>query len=292
MLPVLFHLPTPWGAQPVYAYGLMLALSLIVGYQWTLARARKHGVLSEQHAGNACFLAAIIGLLCGRLLYVASNPMLLEESQARWYELTSGDSMAYGGFFGGALAAFAYLKLKRASFAAFADAAAPAVALGTGLTRIGCYLYGCDFGTPLSDAAPDWLAVLGTFPRWSGEDGLYGSPALFHHLDRYALERGAPHSLPVHPTQLYEVAMAFGLCALALLWERRPRKRFTGELMLLVAAGYAIARYALESLRDEPDKGEVFRFSVAELGSLALLALCALLFSALRRGSPSAPASS
>ena len=28
MYPILFHVPTPWGAIPVYAYGVMLGLSL------------------------------------------------------------------------------------------------------------------------------------------------------------------------------------------------------------------------------------------------------------------------
>ena len=31
MLPILFSLPTPWGSQPVYAYGTLLGLSLLLG---------------------------------------------------------------------------------------------------------------------------------------------------------------------------------------------------------------------------------------------------------------------
>ena len=81
----------------------------------------------------------------------------------------------------------------------------PALALGTVLTRIGCYLYGCDFGTPLGACAPGWLKALGTFPRWHHDDlHVYGSPAWLHHVDRYGLARDSSASLPVHPTQLYE----------------------------------------------------------------------------------------
>ena len=204
--------------------------------------------------------AALAGLLGGRLLYVAVNPMLLEEGGTRWYELTSGGSMAFGGFFGGFVAVAIYARIKGMSLAALADNAAPGLALGTALTRVGCYLYGCDFGTVLGDGAPGWLKRLGTFPRWSGEDGLHGSPALFHHQDRFIVEQGAKVSAAVHPTQLYDALFAlvlFGL-SLALL----KRRAFKGQVIAVVGALYALGRYLLEGLRDEPDKGELVGFTV------------------------------
>ena len=49
MLPVLFTLPTPWGSQPIYAYGVLLGFSLIAGYQifgqTVDARSDPHGDL-------------------------------------------------------------------------------------------------------------------------------------------------------------------------------------------------------------------------------------------------------
>ena len=30
MHPILFEIPTPWGALPIYSYGMMLGFSLIV----------------------------------------------------------------------------------------------------------------------------------------------------------------------------------------------------------------------------------------------------------------------
>ena len=286
MLPVLFHL----GPLPVYSYGLLLSISLLVGWQLTVRLAAKHDELPEDAVSTACLLAALAGLLGGRLLYVAVNADLLEESGTRWYELTSGGSMAFGGFFAGLAAAAIYARLKGISLAALADDAAPGLALGTMLTRIGCYLYGCDFGTVLPDGAPGWLKRLGTFPRWSGEDKLYGSPALFHHQDRFIVPQGAEASAPVHPTQLYDALFALVLFGLA-MWLLK-RRTFRGQVIAVIGGLYAIGRYLMENVRDEPDKGELVGFTVAQLGAIVLFATCAIAYSALRSRSAAAPARS
>jgi phosphatidylglycerol:prolipoprotein diacylglycerol transferase len=278
MHPILFHLPTPWGPQPVFAYGLLLSLSILLGWQLTVRLAQRHGAASEDVASTACLIAAVAGLVGGRALYVLVNGDILEENDARWFELTSGGSMGFGGLLAGFIALAAYLRVKKVPLLPFADAAAPALALGTGLTRIGCYLYGCDFGTRLSEAAPSWLKALGTFPRWSGEGGLHGSPALFHHLDRYGLAREATHSLPVHPTQLYEALLAFVLLGVALVL--LARKRFHGQVIALLGVVYAVSRFALEYIRDEPDRGEIFGFSGGQLGAILLLAAAGIAYAA------------
>src|SRR5687767_4711787 len=132
MHPVLFHL----GSLPVYSYGLMLAISILAGWLLTVRLAKKHDQLPEDAVSTACLIAAIAGLIGGRLLYVAVNADLLEEGGTRWYQLTSGGSMAFGGFFGGLAAAAIYARIKGISLAALADNAAPGLALGTALTRI------------------------------------------------------------------------------------------------------------------------------------------------------------
>src|SRR5260221_581658 len=87
----------------------------------------------------------------------------------------------------------------------WADVAVPSLASGLLLTRIGCYLFGCDFGKPLGIGAPAWLKRLGTFPRWPSDllDGA-GSPAWMQHVNERGLSITSRASLPVHPTELYE----------------------------------------------------------------------------------------
>ena len=281
MLPVLFTLPTPWGPQPIYAYGVLLGLSLIAGYQIAVRVAARMDDLSEDLAGSAYLAGALSGVAGARLLYVLENrESFAEVPIAGWLDVTSGGVTAYGGFLGGLLGAAAYLAYKRAPLAAFADAAAPALALGTVLTRIGCYLYGCDFGVLLPDSAPAWLKALGTFPRWQLDAlDIYGSPAFLYHVDRYGIASDADASLPVHPTQLYESAVGLVLLALSITLLRS--RRFRGQAILAVALAYALFRFAFEYLRDDPERAFAFGFSSAQLISLALLALCALAYSIL-----------
>jgi phosphatidylglycerol:prolipoprotein diacylglycerol transferase len=297
MLPILFTLRTPWGAQPIYSYGVLLGVSLIAGYPLVMRVAARLDQSREELIGNAYLVTAICGVIGSRLLYVLENRELLEESSGAWFDITSGGVSAYGGFLGGLIGAAIYLRAKRASLAAFADACMPSLALGTVLTRIGCYLYGCDFGTPLAASAPGWLKWLGTFPRWEYDDlHVYGSPAWLHHVDRYGLLRDSNASLPVHPTQLYEALAGLVLLGVALALVRR--RAFAGQVALIVAMGYGVWRYLVEYVRDDPERAYAFQLSWAQLISLALVPICAVAYSVLRgrarraqRGEPS-PASS
>ena len=281
MLPVLFTLPLPWGPQPIYAYGVMLGLSLIAGYQLVEQLAVRRTSLSAQVAGGAAVAAALCGLLGARGLYVVENLEALRRAGTSFFDVTSGGVSSYGGFAGGLLGAAAYLRWRRASLADFADVAAPALALGTVLTRVGCYLYGCDFGSVLGKDAPGFLQSLGTFPRWQHDDlGIYGSPALLHHIDRYGLSREATASLPVHPTQLYEALaglLLLGFCAL--LWRNR---RYPGQVVLPFAMAYAAFRFGIEYLRDDPEVSSLAGFTSGQLFSLAMFAAAAITLSVAR----------
>jgi len=277
MLPILFTLNMPWGPQPIYSYGVLLGASLIAGYFVAVRVGQRMDALSEDVLGGAYIAAALCGIAGARLLYVLENRERFEESSASLFDITSGGVAAYGGFLGGLVGAAAYLAWKRASLGAFADAAAPALALGTVLTRLGCYLYGCDFGTPLPETAPRWLAALGTFPRWHHEAlEIYGSPALMHHIEVYGLSTDAVASLPVHPTQLYEALAAVVLLvgSLVLL----GRRRFRGQVILAVAIGYGAFRFAFEYVRDDPERAQLLGFSGAQLISLALVPACAMIY--------------
>src|SRR5579884_2212938 len=179
MHPILFRIPLPHTALKLW---------------WALAAVTA--------------LAALAG---SRILYAVTNP---DEFKSFWdlFALRNGGLVAYGGFIGGLVGSWAYLQPKKIRLLAWADDAVPSLASGLLVTRIGCYLFGCDFGKRLPDGAPHWLQALGTFPHWAagtlamGE----GSPAYVRHLDVY---RGTPleselvkmnTSFPVHPTQLYE----------------------------------------------------------------------------------------
>ncbi|MBN1609577.1 MAG: prolipoprotein diacylglyceryl transferase [Polyangiaceae bacterium] len=242
------------GSIPVYSYGALLAVSFMVGWVSTHRLARADQFPSGPSRG-AFFVAAIVGLIGARASYVLTDPA----ESGTWRELLAmhhGGLVAYGGFLAGLAGSATYLAIKRQPWLLWADAAAPSVAAGLMVTRVGCYLFGCDFGRPLSRDAPAWLQRVGTFPRWEpGNVAGSGSPAWLQHVAERGLSPQAPASLPVHPTQLYE-AIAGGLLLVLALMVRR-RRRFPGQVLLTFGLGYATFRFLVELLRDDAERGSV-----------------------------------
>jgi phosphatidylglycerol:prolipoprotein diacylglycerol transferase len=223
----------------------------------------------------------ISGVVGARALYVVANHAEIG-GVAEWFDLRSGGLVAYGGFLGGFAGAAVHARIKHLALLDLADGAAPAIACGLFLTRIGCYLYGCDFGTRLSDSAPRWFARLGTFPHWPDNSGpLRGSPAYLHHVAAYDLPRDALHSFPVHPTQLYEALLGLLLVGLCLwMFQRRV---FRGQVLLTLCMVYGCVRFFLEYVRDDPERGSAFGFSTSQLISLVLVPIAAVAYSLLRK---------
>jgi phosphatidylglycerol:prolipoprotein diacylglycerol transferase len=105
---------------------------------------------------------------------------------------------------------------------AAADAMAPSVALGLGLTRIGCFLSGCCFGTPTE---LPWGVV---FPPESHAGSIHPG-------------------VPLHPAQLYDALIGFTIFGvlLALDKKRMPRGHLFVTLILLTSA----TRFLLDFVR-------------------------------------------
>ena len=237
---------------PIYSYGAMLCASIVAGWFLTLGLGERAGLPRELLA-NCYFVTALAALAGARVLYVATNPGEFRD----WFEVLAvrrGGLVAYGGFLGGFAGSWWYLRRRGVALLPWADVAVPSLASGLMLTRIGCYLFGCDFGKPLSTSAPGWLKRLGTFPRWPSDvlDGA-GSPAWLQHVDLRGLSVSARASLPVHPTELYESLVGALLLAL-LLWLGK-RRRFTGQLFLAFTFGYGVLRFLLEIVRDDAERG-------------------------------------
>jgi phosphatidylglycerol:prolipoprotein diacylglycerol transferase len=220
---------------------------------------------------NNYVVTAIAAVVGSRILYILTN--LSEfDSLGSLFAMRRGGLVAYGGFLGGLAGSYFYLRSYKIPLLPWADVAVPSLASGLMITRIGCYLFGCDFGQPLKDGAPAWLKKLGTFPRWP--DGTLdqggGSPAfaqhtkldwIANHPDLPRLTSASTASHPVHPTQLYESLVGAFLLVL-LLWARRKQK-FRGQIFLLFFFSYGVLRYLLEVLRDDAERGN-YGFALPE----------------------------
>jgi phosphatidylglycerol:prolipoprotein diacylglycerol transferase len=182
------------GSIEVGGFGAMLALSLGVGV-WLTQRAAERRGLSRADSASVCAVAAVSGIVGARVGYALLHPSELG-SVLGVLAFFDGGLVAHGALAFGVVAAFVASRRRGLLPLGWLDAASTGLALGVVLTRVGCWLEGCDFGRVLGDGAPRFLARLGTFPA--------GSPAWVEQVTTQALPASAPAALPVHPAQLYE----------------------------------------------------------------------------------------
>lgn len=233
------------GGFAIHWYGVFLALGVLVG-TWTAAR---RCVLDKLQPAIITDLVPwlVAGVIVGaRGLYVATYWESHFAGQPFWhvFNLRSGGLVFYGGLIGAVATAYAYMRLKRLPTWKVADALAPSIALGHALGRIGCLMFGCCYGRVCS------LPWAIQFPA-----------------DHES------HPQYVHPTQVYEALLNFGLY-LILAWFYR-RKRFDGQVFGAYLVSYAIIRSFVELFRGDYSPAQYHLggwFTPAHFVSLGILA--------------------
>jgi phosphatidylglycerol:prolipoprotein diacylglycerol transferase len=263
-----------WPPFSVYSYGLMFGLSLFVGWMIVAHFGTRDG-LNESDLGTCYTVAAVSSIVVARALYLVTQPAELQGGLLDMLNTRRGGLVAYGGLIGSTLGSIVYCRIKKMPLALWGDAAILAVALGTAVTRVGCLLYGCDYGRP----AP-------TLP-W-GIRFPAGAPAHVDHVQRHLILATSAWSAPVHPTQIYESLL--GLSAFLLLLWVRARRQFAGQLFLIFVLYYGALRYAIEVFRGDADRAFVGWFSTSQLISLLTMAVALGLYVILHRRARAAAA--
>ena len=229
MYPVLFRL----GSFEVTSFGVMVALGALVGL-WIFRRELQRSGLPES-ATDAAVAGVLGGLVGAKLLWTMEHA---SEAPLMDLVLSRGGMSWFGGLVGGLGAGLTVMARRRLPIIKALAAAAPALAAGHAIGRIGCFLVGDDYGRP-SDLP--WAVA---FPE--------GLP---------------PTDVPVHPTQLYE-AVALAVVTWALLRCRRrgvPDAAVFGRYLVLAGA----IRFAIEFIR--VNVRVVGPLTLAHLVSLALV---------------------
>jgi phosphatidylglycerol---prolipoprotein diacylglyceryl transferase len=218
------------GAFELRSYGLMLAISFILGIYWSISRAKKRGV-DPNHVMDLSVLVIICSIVGSRILYVLFH---LDEFRGHWTDtfnpFQSNGQIGIAGLtmLGGVIlsivVAIIYLKIKKIPFLKLADVMIPAFALGIFITRIGCYLNGCCWG--LECAADSFWCVV--FPTNSPAGSMF-------------------QGIPIIPTQLY--SSLYGLLILVILVVAEKWKKFDGFVLNLFLILYGISRFVIDMFR-------------------------------------------
>jgi len=243
MHPILFVVDSGHGPRPIAAFGVLLALGMLVGSFVGVRGASRAGIHWSDGL-SAASIACAFGLFGGYLLQV-----IVESFRSG----SIGHAVALGGltFYGAPI--FATLALALAakplgfSFARFADSAILAVPVAHALGRIGCFFAGCCFG--------------------SSSDG--PCAVVFHH----PMAPAAIEPIPRHPVQLYEAGALLVVAAVLAL--APPRSVGDGRRAVGYAAAYAVIRLVMERFRGDVERG----FVVASLSTSDALSLGVLIAS-------------
>jgi phosphatidylglycerol:prolipoprotein diacylglycerol transferase len=237
----------------LYSFSAMMLLACFAAVGLTFWRARRERLDPAAVSGLATWLL-LGGFIGARVMFLAMHPETVHHF-GDVFKIWQGGIVFYGCIVGGLIGTLLYWAQHPFPFRAMVDAIAPALALGTALGRLGCFLNGCCYGAISRLPAP--LTV--RFPA--------GSIPWIHQVEHGSIPQSAAWSAPVHPTQLY--AALDGLVLLGLLTWYFPRRRRDGEVMALLMVTYPVLRFLNESLRgDEP--AVILGLSVAQAISVAL----------------------
>lgn len=230
MRPTLFHI----GPFPIHSYGFLLALSFILGILMVGRRAEKVGI-PKAPVSDLAIIFLIAGVIGSRIAYVI---VYWREFENNLFSIinpiqpdgTFGISglILLGGVIPAVFFGTLYAHLKRIPKLLILDAAAPALPLGIGLVRIGCFLNGCCYGRPSHLPFP-----------FGFDFSPYSCAAGYEQRDL--------HASALYPTQLWDSFDMWIILGLVFFLERY--KRFTGHTFLITFILYSIHRFIIDFFR-------------------------------------------
>jgi phosphatidylglycerol:prolipoprotein diacylglycerol transferase len=220
------------GPLSISPHGIGIAVGFLIGARVMLPRSRAKGIPDD--LVYPLFTLAAIGAIIGARLAYVLNHFSEYESPLEVLEVWKGGISLLGGFFGAVLLALPKIRSSRLSFWKVMDAAAPGMALGVVVGRIGDLIVGDHLGKRTSFFLGYKCPPLGV------ETASPCAPTEFTSRTPGAV---------VHQTALYDLLMAAVLLGLILFFARKPR--FDGFLILVFAAGYGVARIIEDFLRED-----------------------------------------
>ena len=264
------------GGLAISPHGIGIAIGFLIGAQLMVRRSRRLGGPDEQEIWNALFWVLIGAMVGARVAYVIGHFSEVTDGGndllgvARVWE---GGISLLGGITGGVVGGVPYIRRNRLGFWRMADLAAPGLALGIAIGRIGDLIIGDHIGKP-TDFWLGWRCVAEA-----------GAPPQSAEVYRAALEQGTPPSLGcydivLHQTALYDFISSWVLFGV-LIWLGRKSLR-VGVLALVFPIWYGAMRLITDFLR--VDK-RYFGLTGSQITAL-VVGLVALYLLARYRGAP------
>ena len=219
MYPVLFRI----GNFTFYSFGLMAALSIILPALFVARPLIKKARVRNDFIYEAILGTAIGGFVGARIWYLFENWATVKHNF--WGSLFSGTGFVwYGGLVGGVLTVMVIARLRKVNLGVLFTAAAPALAIGYAIGRVGCQLAG---------------------------DGDYGKPSTLPWAMGYPHGTvPTPPGVRVQPTPIYEILIM--LVVFWVLWRMAKKDQPPWYVFGWFLVLSAVERFPIEFLRRNP----------------------------------------
>jgi phosphatidylglycerol:prolipoprotein diacylglycerol transferase len=251
MHPILFKI----GSVTVYTYGFCIAVGAILGFYYMYREGKKRYRISFDQSNSLFILLILAGIIGGKLFMIFEDPSYYFSNPKK---LISGSGFV---FYGSLLLTIPvmlwYFKKIKVPVLGMLDVMAIVTCIVHGCGRIGCFMAGCCYGIPTDS----FIGVIFSDPYCQAE----------------------PLNTPLHPTQLYEATMIFGIMTFLLI--RQAQRKFDGQIFLSYLMLYAFGRGIIELLRGDLQRGFIIEgiLSNSQFISLIMIAIALYFYVRLKR---------
>jgi phosphatidylglycerol:prolipoprotein diacylglycerol transferase len=236
--PVLFTIRIGNFERPIYWYGVIVVVSILIG-QWIASIETRRRGENPDHLWDGLVWAIPAGMIGARLWYVANDiaggGRAYIDNPLRIFALQEGGLHFYGAVLFGALAFWIFARRRKLDMWLLMDSVGPALLIAQGAARIANFINQELYGQPTS------------LP-WGVKIAPHARIPPYHQLDLF------PETTRFHPTFFYEMIynLIAGLFLMAITRQykdkERPGAAFAGWLIL---AG--VGRQIIEFFRpDQP----------------------------------------
>ena len=231
------------GSFPVYFYGIIIAIGMIVALIICANLLPKHGIKKEVILDLAIW-AIPFGIVGARLFYVLFSGYSF--SFAEVFNLRTGGMSILGAVSLGAVGVFIACKIKKVSFIKVADCALPAIILAQAIGRWGNFFNQEAYGMLITNSSFQFFpfGVLIGKENWTA----LASEEVIKHFGTYNIE-----SAWFNATFFYEfIWNVLGFVLLLILFLKLSKKGKTGIVMAVYFVWYGFGRFFIEMLRLDP----------------------------------------
>lgn len=223
MHPELFSI----GSFTIHTYGFMIMTGAVLGFIYMSHTVNKEMGISRDKIQNLAIIIILSAFIGGKVFFYLEEPSYYFHPISNMFKNFRTGFVFYGSLLFAIPATIWYFKKEKWPIWPMLDRLAITGCIIHLFGRMGCFFAGCCYGLPTES----FLGI--TFTD--------------------EMSQAEPLHTPLHPTQLYEVALIGSI--LVILWMFKRHHRFEGRLFFIYVILYATGRGFTEMFRGDVRRG-------------------------------------